>query len=268
MIALPDAWAVSPTEDLLTRLERLFGDRVATLGLRVESEDEPQRRRGRRGTFSTKNSFVLRADGGARHVQREGGLQKTVAAAIELDRMRGEGYRMSNSTGVVAVLAAALGGVLAACATGGSPNSGDGTIDASSGKDGSMLTIDASLARDARIGQSRCVRPARCVRPGRVRAAAPGWLDLGRVLYGEQSVHDVGRVLRDARRAAGLLRAGHRPRRHLLPNHLDYFCGFASVSATGRPPSSTISLAKKLQSNLVSAERRWSFIGSEKCVST
>ena len=30
-IALPDAWAVSPTEDLLTRLERLFGDRVATL---------------------------------------------------------------------------------------------------------------------------------------------------------------------------------------------------------------------------------------------
>jgi DNA polymerase-3 subunit alpha len=32
VIALPDAWAVSPTEDLLTRLERLFGDRVATLG--------------------------------------------------------------------------------------------------------------------------------------------------------------------------------------------------------------------------------------------
>ncbi|HEX5060509.1 MAG TPA: DNA polymerase III subunit alpha, partial [Kofleriaceae bacterium] len=31
VIALPDAWAVSPTEDLLTRLERLFGDRVATL---------------------------------------------------------------------------------------------------------------------------------------------------------------------------------------------------------------------------------------------
>jgi DNA polymerase-3 subunit alpha len=32
VISLPDAWAVSPTEDLLTRLERLFGDRVATLG--------------------------------------------------------------------------------------------------------------------------------------------------------------------------------------------------------------------------------------------
>jgi DNA polymerase-3 subunit alpha len=32
MIALPEAWSVSPTEDLLTRLERLFGDRVATLG--------------------------------------------------------------------------------------------------------------------------------------------------------------------------------------------------------------------------------------------
>ncbi len=32
VIALPEAWAVSPTEDLLTRLERLFGDRVATLG--------------------------------------------------------------------------------------------------------------------------------------------------------------------------------------------------------------------------------------------
>jgi DNA polymerase-3 subunit alpha len=31
VVALPDAWAVSPTEDLLTRLERLFGDRVATL---------------------------------------------------------------------------------------------------------------------------------------------------------------------------------------------------------------------------------------------
>jgi DNA polymerase-3 subunit alpha len=31
MIALPEAWDVSPTEDLLTRLERLFGDRVATL---------------------------------------------------------------------------------------------------------------------------------------------------------------------------------------------------------------------------------------------
>jgi DNA polymerase-3 subunit alpha len=32
VVPLPDAWAVSPTEDLLTRLERLFGDRVATLG--------------------------------------------------------------------------------------------------------------------------------------------------------------------------------------------------------------------------------------------
>jgi DNA polymerase-3 subunit alpha len=32
VIQLPDAWAVAPTEDLLTRLERLFGDRVATLG--------------------------------------------------------------------------------------------------------------------------------------------------------------------------------------------------------------------------------------------
>ena len=28
VIALPDAWAVAPTEDLLTRLERLFGDRI------------------------------------------------------------------------------------------------------------------------------------------------------------------------------------------------------------------------------------------------
>ncbi len=32
VVQLPDAWALSPTEDLLTRLERLFGDRVATLG--------------------------------------------------------------------------------------------------------------------------------------------------------------------------------------------------------------------------------------------
>jgi hypothetical protein len=32
VVPLPEAWAVSPTEDLLTRLERLFGDRVATLG--------------------------------------------------------------------------------------------------------------------------------------------------------------------------------------------------------------------------------------------
>ncbi|HEY1558989.1 MAG TPA: DNA polymerase III subunit alpha [Kofleriaceae bacterium] len=32
VIALPDAWAVSPTDELLARLERLFGDRVATLG--------------------------------------------------------------------------------------------------------------------------------------------------------------------------------------------------------------------------------------------
>jgi DNA polymerase-3 subunit alpha len=31
VIALPDAWSVAPTEDLLIRLERLFGDRVATL---------------------------------------------------------------------------------------------------------------------------------------------------------------------------------------------------------------------------------------------
>jgi DNA polymerase-3 subunit alpha len=31
MIALPDAWAVAPTDDLLIRIERLFGDRVATL---------------------------------------------------------------------------------------------------------------------------------------------------------------------------------------------------------------------------------------------
>jgi len=31
VIALPDAWAVAPTDELLARLERLFGDRVATL---------------------------------------------------------------------------------------------------------------------------------------------------------------------------------------------------------------------------------------------
>ncbi|HEY0481919.1 MAG TPA: DNA polymerase III subunit alpha [Kofleriaceae bacterium] len=31
VVSLPDAWAVSPTEDLLTRIERLFGDRVTTL---------------------------------------------------------------------------------------------------------------------------------------------------------------------------------------------------------------------------------------------
>ncbi|MDB4964154.1 MAG: polymerase alpha subunit [Myxococcales bacterium] len=31
VVMLPEAWALSPTEDLLTRLERLFGDRVATL---------------------------------------------------------------------------------------------------------------------------------------------------------------------------------------------------------------------------------------------
>ena len=31
VIVLPDAWAVSPTEELLIKLERLFGDRVATL---------------------------------------------------------------------------------------------------------------------------------------------------------------------------------------------------------------------------------------------
>jgi len=32
VVSLPDAWAVSPTEDLLSRIERLFGDRVTTLG--------------------------------------------------------------------------------------------------------------------------------------------------------------------------------------------------------------------------------------------
>jgi DNA polymerase-3 subunit alpha len=32
IITLPDAWDVAPTDELLTRLERLFGDRVATLG--------------------------------------------------------------------------------------------------------------------------------------------------------------------------------------------------------------------------------------------
>jgi DNA polymerase-3 subunit alpha len=32
VVHLPEAWALAPTEDLLTRLERLFGDRVATLG--------------------------------------------------------------------------------------------------------------------------------------------------------------------------------------------------------------------------------------------
>ena len=32
VIPLPDAWAIAPTDDLLARLERLFGDRVATLG--------------------------------------------------------------------------------------------------------------------------------------------------------------------------------------------------------------------------------------------
>ncbi|HMG24131.1 MAG TPA: OB-fold nucleic acid binding domain-containing protein, partial [Kofleriaceae bacterium] len=31
VVTLPDAWAVSPTEDLLGRIERLFGDRVTTL---------------------------------------------------------------------------------------------------------------------------------------------------------------------------------------------------------------------------------------------
>jgi len=31
VVTLPDAWAVSPTEDLLTRIERLFGERVTTL---------------------------------------------------------------------------------------------------------------------------------------------------------------------------------------------------------------------------------------------
>ena len=32
VVTLPEAWAVSPTEDLLIRLERLFGERVTTLG--------------------------------------------------------------------------------------------------------------------------------------------------------------------------------------------------------------------------------------------
>jgi DNA polymerase-3 subunit alpha len=31
VITLPDAWAIAPTEDFLTRIERLFGDRVTTL---------------------------------------------------------------------------------------------------------------------------------------------------------------------------------------------------------------------------------------------
>ena len=31
VVTLPDAWAVAPTEDLLARIERLFGDRVTTL---------------------------------------------------------------------------------------------------------------------------------------------------------------------------------------------------------------------------------------------
>ncbi|MBA3462450.1 MAG: DNA polymerase III subunit alpha [Deltaproteobacteria bacterium] len=31
VVPLPEAWAVSPTDDLMARLERLFGDRVATL---------------------------------------------------------------------------------------------------------------------------------------------------------------------------------------------------------------------------------------------
>ncbi len=31
VIALPQAWDLAPTEDLLMRLERMFGDRVATL---------------------------------------------------------------------------------------------------------------------------------------------------------------------------------------------------------------------------------------------
>ncbi|HEU4726881.1 MAG TPA: DNA polymerase III subunit alpha, partial [Kofleriaceae bacterium] len=31
VVTLPDAWAVAPTEELLTRLERLFGERVTTL---------------------------------------------------------------------------------------------------------------------------------------------------------------------------------------------------------------------------------------------
>jgi DNA polymerase III subunit alpha len=31
VIALPEAWSVAPTDDLLIRIERLFGDHVATL---------------------------------------------------------------------------------------------------------------------------------------------------------------------------------------------------------------------------------------------
>jgi hypothetical protein len=31
VVALPEAWAVAPTEEFLARLERLFGERVATL---------------------------------------------------------------------------------------------------------------------------------------------------------------------------------------------------------------------------------------------
>ena len=32
VVQLPEAWALAPTDDLMARLERLFGDRVATLG--------------------------------------------------------------------------------------------------------------------------------------------------------------------------------------------------------------------------------------------
>jgi DNA polymerase III alpha subunit len=32
VVALPEAWSVAPTEEFLARLERLFGERVATLG--------------------------------------------------------------------------------------------------------------------------------------------------------------------------------------------------------------------------------------------
>ena len=31
VVALPEAWSVAPTEEFLARLERLFGERVATL---------------------------------------------------------------------------------------------------------------------------------------------------------------------------------------------------------------------------------------------
>ncbi|MBS1118772.1 MAG: hypothetical protein H6Q90_1000, partial [Deltaproteobacteria bacterium] len=32
VVNLPEAWALAPTEELLSQLERLLGDRAATLG--------------------------------------------------------------------------------------------------------------------------------------------------------------------------------------------------------------------------------------------